>query len=225
MFKNEKLTKDVLSKIVRAEKKTLEAINGTRAEHEPSITDRLLANIEYGLDGEEIAGVNWKAKTLTSIGKNSQEVKHGADFLAVLNLDLPEYSVSKGFLAQAKRIEPGQKMSSRGYDELVSQCTLMLEDSPTSYVFIYSKQSGIRIVSAIDILSANHCNPLNLETWSLREFFEAHIQCFIGDHRIIAANSYQLEKLSEQKDTRNGIIISGTSTSTKHIDPLFDFKD
>lgn len=217
MFKNEKLTKEVLSKIVRAEKKTLEAMIGTRIEHEPSITDRLLANIENGLDGEEIAGVYWKAKTLTSIGKRSQEVKHGADFLAVLNLDLPGYSVSKGFLAQAKRLEPGKKISARGYHDLVGQCELMLKSSPISYVFIYSKQSGIRVVSAMDILSADHCNPLTLETWTLRDFFEAHIQCFIGDRRIHAANARQLEQLSAQEDTRNGIVISGSSNINNEI--------
>jgi hypothetical protein len=209
MFKNEKLTKEVLAKIVKAEKKTLDAMTSTRVEHEPSITDRLLANIEYGLDGHEIAGVEWEAKTLTSIGKKSQEVRHGADFVAVLNLNLPGYKVSKGFLAQAKRLEPGQNMSSHDYKDLIDQCNKMHNISPVSYVFIYSKQSGIRVVSAVDILSADTCNPLTLETWSLKEFFEAHIQCFIGDFRVNAANSYELEALAADVRARNGIILAG----------------
>ena len=211
MFKNEKLTKGVLAKIVKAEKKTLDGMVGTRIEHEPSITDRLLANIEYGLDGQEIAGVLWEAKTLTSIGKRSQEVRHGADFLAVLNLNLPGYRVSKGFLAQAKRLEPGQIISSQDYSDLVDQCQTMLNRSPVSYVFIYSKQSGIRVVSAVDILSADQCNPLTLETWTLREFFEAHIQCFIGDFRVRAAHAYELEAMAEDVRARNGIVLSGNS--------------
>lgn len=209
MFKNEKLTKEVLMKIVKAETKTMNGMVDGRIEHEPSITDRLLANIEYGLDGHEIAGVHWEAKTLTSIGKRSQEVMHGADFLAVLNLNLPGYRVSKGFLAQAKRLEPGQEISSQGYSDLVDQCQTMLSRSPVSYVFIYSKQSGIRVVSAVDVLSADRCNPLTLETWSLKEFFQAHIQCFIGDFRVRAANLYELNAMAADVRARNGIVLSG----------------
>jgi hypothetical protein len=80
MFKNERLTKAVLAKIDSAERMTLLAMNDQRVEHEPSITDRFLAYIEAKLDGEDIAGVHWQAKTPTSIGMNSQEFRHGADF-------------------------------------------------------------------------------------------------------------------------------------------------
>lgn len=37
MFKNEKLTKEVLAKIAKAEKKTLDGMVGTRIEHDPAL--------------------------------------------------------------------------------------------------------------------------------------------------------------------------------------------
>lgn len=212
MFKNERLTKAVLAKIDRAEKMTIRAMEDTRVEHEPSITDRFLGYIESNLDGEQIAGVSWQAKTLTSIGINCQEVRHGADFFGVLDLRLPGYRVQKGFLAQSKRIEPGQHFGKNDHNDLLKQCEIMLNRSPVSYVFLYSKMSGIRVVSANDVLATtNYANPLDLASWSLKEFFKAHIECFIGDFRVKAATRNELESLAYDTRARNGIVITGTS--------------
>jgi hypothetical protein len=191
---------------------TLVAMSDQRIEHEPSITDRFLAYIEAKLDGEDIAGVHWQAKTLTSIGINSQEVRHGADFFGVLSLDLPGYRVQKGFLAQAKRVEPGQIFKASDQRNLRDQCQLMLHRSPVSYVFLYSEMSGMRVVSANDVLAATpHANPLDLTNWSVKEFFKAHLECFIGDYRVQAANRRELENLAADVRARNGIIIQGIS--------------
>jgi hypothetical protein len=187
-------------------------------EHEPTITDRLLAYIEDRLDGEEIAGVRWEAKTLTSLGYGAQETAHGADFFGVLELRLPGYRVSKGFLAQAKRIEPGQSLTPLELGRMHTQCKKMVDRSPVSYVFIYSKMSGIRVVSANDILAAPGANPHNLTTWSLKEFFRAHLECFIGDFRIHAPTPKQLEELVIDVSARNGIVIRG-ETADHDIPP------
>lgn len=45
----------------------------------------------------------------------------------------------------------------------------------------------------------------------IREFFKAHIQCFIGDFRVQAANAHELEVMAEDVRARNGIILSGSS--------------
>lgn len=213
MFKNDRLTKAVLQKIDKAERMALRAMDDQRTEHEPSITDRFLGYVEANLDGEEIAGVRWEAKTLTSIGVNCQEVRHGADFFGVLLLDLPGYRVQKGFLAQAKRIEPGQYFRNADQQDLRDQCESMLNRTPVSYVFLYSKMSGIRVVSAIDVLASTpYSNPLDLSTWSLREFFKAHFECFIGDYRVSGASRHELELMAADVRARNGIVIAGYSS-------------
>jgi hypothetical protein len=209
MYKNERLTKQVLAKLDRAEQSTLQAMRDGRVEHEPSITDRMLAYIEARLDGTDIGGVRWTAKTLTSIGINSQETEHGADFFGLLDLRLPGYNVKKGFLAQAKKIEPGQSMSQTAYNDLRDQCDRMHNRSPVSYVFIYSLMSGIRVVSANDVLASHRGNPLDLTSWSMREFFRAHFECFIGDYRLSAATPEELEALTVDVRARNGIRITG----------------
>lgn len=190
---------------------TLESMKYGYAEHEPTITDRLIGYIESRLDGVDFAGVSWRAKTLTSIGAFSQETRHGADFFGVLNLCLPGYQVQKGFLAQAKRIEPGHSMGQAEYERLHQQCVNMNNRSPVSYVFIYSQMSGIRVVSANDVLAAPMGNPLDLTSWSLKEFFKAHFECLIGDFRVRAATPGELEDLARDVRARNGLMISGST--------------
>jgi hypothetical protein len=215
MYRNERLTKQLLQHIDRAEKMTLESMQDGRAEHEPTITDRLIGNLESRLDGADFAGVSWRAKTLTSIGAFSQETRHGADFFGVLNLRLPGYQVQKGFLAQAKRIEPGHSMALAEYDRLRRQCVNMNNRSPVSYVFIYSQMSGIRVVSANAVLAAPMNNPLDLTSWSLKEFFKAHFECLIGDFRVSAATPEELETLASDVRARNGLMISGSTNEDK----------
>jgi hypothetical protein len=209
MYKNDRLVNLFVDKVQRAEARIQTAMSNGRAVHEPTITDRFLGYLESSFDGDHFAGVSWQAKTLTSIGSQSEETRHGADFFCVLDLRLPGYRVAKGFLGQAKRIEPGMVMSKADYSRLRTQCNNMLTRSPVSYVFLYSQMSGIRVVSAIDVLAAHFGNPLSLTTWSLSEFFRAHLTCFIGDLRISAAGPEDLEALALDVRARAGIYISG----------------
>src|SRR5438309_11786536 len=78
---------------------TVEAIGEGRIEQEPAVTDRMLGAIEESLRNYSKKGISWSAKTLTDRGLRSQESKYGADFMGVLNIALPEFNVSKGFLA------------------------------------------------------------------------------------------------------------------------------
>lgn len=105
-------------------------------EHEPSITDRMLGGITVSLKGFRAKGIRWTAKTLNASGSDLQEKFYGADFMVVLNYSLPDYKVSKGFLAQAKRLINGKVDKLKRLQE---QCEKMLALSPESFVFLYDK--------------------------------------------------------------------------------------
>jgi hypothetical protein len=114
----------IASRISDAANRTVENLRRKEVEHEPAFTDRMLARIEDAVNGQEIDGLKWSAKTLTDRGFGSQEKQFGADFAGVLEVNLPDYRVSKGFLAQAKLIRGSSIGDKR---ELVSQCERMLD--------------------------------------------------------------------------------------------------
>ena len=211
MFRNKKLVNGIISSIRTAANHTLDAFSEKRTEHEPSFTDRLLNSIELQIDGKIIGGVKWTAKTLTDRGANSQESEFGADFLGALSLEFDDYNVKKGFLAQAKIVEPSDTFPKKESERLIDQCNKMLNHTSDAFVFLYSHQSGIEIVPAVEVVSARHCNPHELTTKAITEFFKDHLECFIGDRSIQVANSETLKTLAKAYKTRNALLISGKS--------------
>lgn len=161
--------------------------------------------MQYLLNYQTIAGVRWHAKTLTDRRRGSQENNYGADFLAALEIDLQGYQVKKGFLAQSKLIEPSENFSNANFEK-------MLKHSSASYVFLYSQQSGISVIPAIEVVGARNCNPHELTNRTMRQFYKEHFECFIGDRAIQSATPQALRELSEQFDARNAILISGVDS-------------
>src|SRR2546426_425594 len=98
-------------------------------------------------------GVRWTAKTFTSQGPKAQERTFGADFMGVVEFNLPEYQVTKGFLAQAKRVEHGEHITPREWNRMVEQCKQMLSITAECFVFVYAR-TGIIVVPALAIASA-----------------------------------------------------------------------
>jgi hypothetical protein len=184
VFRNKKLVRGLVAKIRKAERLCLEALQNGRIEHEPTLTDRLLGSMELALNGERIGGVRWAAKTLTDRTTNSQESEFGADFMAVFQASPPDFEIAKGFLAQGKRLEPGQSFARAEARRLKDQCEKMLSHSAASYVFIYSQQSGILVVPATEVVAARDCNPHELTAMPMGKFYEHHFECFIGDRAI-----------------------------------------
>jgi hypothetical protein len=180
MFDNKKLVNGLVAKVRRAEKDTLEDYAEGRAEHEPSITDRFIGSLQHGINHATIAGIRWTvtagglrwtAKTLTSSGTaGGQEKEFGADFLAAFAVDVSGFKVAKGFLAQAKRVEPADVFPPAESTRLRRQCELMLNHSSAAYVFLYSKQSGMLVVPAVEVLAARDCNPHELTAMPLTKF-------------------------------------------------------
>ena len=210
LLKEYGIIRESAARVAKAVERTVESYRDARVEQEPQFTDRMLGRIEEAMCDYEVKGVRWKAKTLTSQGPDTQEKEYGADFLGVLDIDLSNYSVKKGFLAQAKRIEPDGYFPPVEYRKLQSQCEKMLFLSPESFVFLYSKE-GVRVVPAISIKAANSCNPHDLYSRSVSRFFEEHFQCFIGDGKIKTANEKSLKLLQERFNARFSLYLSAIS--------------
>lgn len=197
MIKNLHIVRASAKQIEKAAHRVLRSYQDGVIEHEPTFTDRLLGGIEQAMEDFEINGVKWRSKTLTFQGIHAQETRYGADFIGVLDISISGYSVRKGFLAQAKRVEPNQTMNGRGWDDVKEQCDKMLALSPDSFVFLYSKKS-ISVVPAVAVVSADTWNPHDLSSRSITRFYEEHFQCFIGDRRISAPSIETLRGLEEQ---------------------------
>jgi len=166
----------------------------------------MLGAIEESLVSYRHKGIRWTAKTLTDRGRASQESRDGADFMGVLNIALPDFAVSKGFLAQAKLIRNG---SAGDVAELKDQCEKMLNLSPDSFVFLYD-QAAVRVVSALSVVSAT-ADPLQLYSRSAQRFFEEHLQCFIGDRSIQSATPKTLDTLRNRFEARSAIFVQATA--------------
>ncbi len=178
---------------------------------EPTITGALVTRLRDALDGFMTSGIFWSARVMSSHGANTEESVYGADFLGVLNLSMPGLSVSKGFLAQAKRQEPGTKLSRAEWKRLTEQCEKMLTYSTESFVFVYSL-NGVYMVPAIKVVSCLTVEDLHtLHPQNTGPFYRNHFECFIGDRRL---NSILTDSLKELK-YRDGIEISAYAEPTK----------
>jgi len=189
-------------RIAEAAARAVDAYKEGRIEQEPAFTDRMIGYIEEAMHDFKIKGITWQAKTLTDHGPNSQEKKYGADFAGVLSIDIEGYQVRKGFLAQAKLVEPERPFPKAEYDRLAEQADKMLHATPDSYVFLYS-QTGIYVVPALAVLAGGARNPHELHYRSLGRFFEEHFASFIGDRRISAPTIATLEKLQADFHARS----------------------
>lgn len=201
MIKNRHIVRASAGRIAKAAERVLADYQDGVIEHEPTFTDRLLGAISETMNDFSVKGVRWRAKTLTFQGQHAQETRYGADFVGVLEINIPGFSVQKGFLAQAKRVEPSQYISEREFHAMRDQCDKMLALSPDAFVFLYSK-NAISVVPALSVCSVDGWNPHELSSRSVARFYEEHFQCFIGDRRISAPSIETLRKLQEQIETR-----------------------
>ncbi len=200
MLKHLQSVRKIAREIGDAANGAFRAYREDRAAEEPQVTDRILGAIEDRIQTRQFGGVVWNAYTLkTSRGQAAEEKRHGADLMGVLDINLSDYKVVKGFLAQAKKAEPGRSFKQGDWDRLRSQCEKMLERTPDSFVWVYSKSKGIRIFPANSVLGLGlePRNVFEIYDRSVSTFFENHIECFIGDPRL---NSPDIETLDALAD-------------------------
>ncbi len=183
------------TKVASAAKKTAEDYAEKYIPDEPAFTAALVARICDSLSGYSKGGITWNSKVLSSHGPNTEESRFGADFLGSLNLDLPGYKVRKGFLAQAKRQEPGKALSTKEWVRLQAQCATMLNFSSDSYVFVYAL-NGVYVVPAISVSACAQAEDLHtLHPKTMSGFYKEHFMCFIGDRSIDSATPRVLDNL------------------------------
>lgn len=163
---------------------------------EESMTDRLLGAISSKLDGRQFNGVTWKARTLkTARGRGAEEKRHGADVLGVLRVDLPDFKVAKGFLWQAKIVEPHTSVNRQKWANFQDQCRTMLSRTHESFAIIYSRSEGVRIIPAQLILEIDPDQIYEVGYRSMFGFFKSHIKCEIGDRRLDSPKIETLDRL------------------------------
>lgn len=195
------MIRSTVRRIAAAAELSVEDLKEGLVEQEPHVTDRMLGRIAQSIDGYKTKGVVWTAKTLTDHGPNSQEKEYGADFVGVLEIDIPGYKVKKGFLAQAKLVKAGQ-MKRDEFRRMIGQCQQMLDLSPSSFVF-YQSLEGIRVIPAVAVVGAIGpevvFNPDGLYSRKLSTFYEEHFECFIGDRRISEPTMETLAELEARR--------------------------
>src|SRR5437588_728908 len=134
------IIRDAASHVAEAGNRAVSALSEQRVEQEPAFTDRMLGHIEEAMNGFVTKGVQWSAKTLTDRGRRSQEREFGADFAGVLNINLEDFTVKKGFLAQAKKVARHDFVPISERQRMVAQCNQMLQYTPDAFLFLYSIQ-------------------------------------------------------------------------------------
>ena len=202
MIRQLAIVREAASRVAEAAENATGALAESRIEHEPAFTDRMLGAIEHAMNDFASRGVKWRAKTLTDRGPRAQESRAGADFAGVFSADLPDFpgfNVSKGFLAQAKLMRPGQSGTTAEFERLRAQCEQMLSLSPASFVFLYASP-GVTVVPAISIRSSRPRDPFDF--YSRGRFFEEHFESFIGDRRLYAPTRDVLEGLLSEANPR-----------------------
>ena len=141
------------------------AVHGLQEGHiqnEESFTDRMIGAIEDRFRDLRVKGVSWSAMTLTAHQRKAQETEFGADLLGVLDINLPDFHVQKGFLAQAKLAEPEEHFGRNEFDRLFHQCETMLAHTADAFVFLYSR-NGIYVVPAVSVVGLSQAqNPFAL---------------------------------------------------------------
>ena len=201
MLRRYTMARKVAREISRAADGAFEGYRGGRKVDEPDITAQIVGEIRRHMRGRKFGGVIWDAHTLTSRGKDAEEKIYGADLMSILDIDLPDYKIKKGFLAQVKKAEPGKlssgKFSPHEWNILGEQCEKMVKRTPDSFVFVYSRKKGIRIFPAVSVLRSELRDIFDLYHYSVQTFFENHLKCFIGDLRLDSTDVRTLEILAD----------------------------
>lgn len=206
MLKAPRIVREAARRVANAVERTAASHVSGQIVQEPDFTSRMVARIEDAVHDSGLRGVEWTAHVLSDRGRGAAESRYGADLLGVLSVELDDFSLRKGFLAQAKMHEPGTILSHSGWSRLSVQCERMLALSPDSYVFAYSGR-GVRIVPAISVMAARRRSLTDLYDRSVAGFFRLHFESFIGDRQFGAATESELRFASEKAAAKTALLL------------------
>ncbi|MDH6166271.1 hypothetical protein M2282_001412 [Variovorax boronicumulans] len=169
---------------------------------EDDITGALIGRLDSAFDGK-IGGITWSSSILRHRkGGAAQEKKAGADMLFHVSINTPQLTYSKGVLIQSKRVDEDAQMTSAGHKELIKQCNKMLDITPASFVFNYTK-SGVRCASATRVAGTSSRTLNDSCNLTSYRFFLELFRCTTGDRSITSAKFDDLQ-------ISNGITLKGT---------------
>ena len=205
---------------------------------EPAFSDQLCGRLKETLEDFETPTIRWqadvathlkgygrlKARTLTPW---KEEPELGADIVMVLDVDTPDFVVRKGFLAQAKRLDPGKLIDTSEHGRLIEQCEKMLYVTPASMVFLYSAK-GVHVVPAAAVIQHKGRNLYDLVTYDAFVLYRDFAICWFGDPRIQATDRLTLASLRETLDANAAVRFVGRARDPDEIDwsePPADWPD
>jgi hypothetical protein len=177
---------------------------------EVSMTGNLVGAIRSSLDGRQIGKCRWRARVLkTARGRGAEESRHGADVLGVLEIDLPNYEIKKGFLLQSKIIEPDSRIDDRKWREFQRQCNTMRQRTDHAFAMIFSREKGVRFIPAQEILSIDKTQVYSVGSRSIFGFFEDHVKCQVGDQGLDSPTIETLDELVQPAE-REALIMKAS---------------
>lgn len=197
--------------------------------HEEPFTDQLCGRLKETLHQFETENLRWQVDVSTegkgrarlrmrSLTKTKEEPLHGADLVMVLDIELGDYRVKKGLLAQAKRLEPGTRMDADEWRRLRGQCERMLEVTPESVVLLYHK-GGVTPISATAVLAYQERDLFSIPTWSIDIMYADFAMCWKGDPQIQATDPASLEALRLTVDARAAVRFVGRAHDDTIVEP------
>lgn len=177
-------------------------------DQEPQLTDRFFGALRGALSESPIEGLSWRAHTLADRGPNSAENLYGADALVVLDIQIRGFTAQKGILAQAKILDSNRPMRKDDFNDLREQCRKMLELSPDSFVWLYTRK-GILVLPAISVvgLSPENRKLGSAVHWGFTYFVKSFIDCFVGDGQFKCAKRAELERVAEVASARSALLL------------------
>lgn len=168
---------------------------------EDDITGALIGRLDAAFDEKLVVSLGLHPFSDTVRCRCTREESWCRHAVSRLNRNASAH-LFKGVLIQSKRIDEGTAMTADGHKELLGQCDKMLNITPASFVFNYTK-SEMRCASATKI-SGTSSRILNdsCNLTSYRFFLEL-FRCTTGDRNITSAKFDDLQ-------IPQGIAIKGT---------------
>jgi hypothetical protein len=169
------------------------------------LTDTMLRAMAESVRGLETDRIHWDADTATN-DKQIQRENTGNGLVGLLEVDLPDFRVSQGFLALVCRVSDGRIGNLEG---LKAHCESLLQSSAAAFVFL-CRPEEVSMVPATAVVGSM-VDPTELYTRSAQRFFEEHLESFIGDPALRVSSEESLKDLVERLALRGGILIRSRS--------------
>jgi len=184
---------------------------------ETAFTDRWVRRAAKAVSGFRHQGLRWRAQA--HVEPAADAGTYSADLICVLEIDLPDYSSRRGFLAQTLLIEQGSPPDAGRLGELRRRCSVMQAATPAAFVLIYRAKDVI-VVPATAVV-ASSTRPDRLHRRKIGHFFEEFFSSFIGDPRVPGPKSAALEDVVRKQNARAGLALHVELVSTPRQESLF----